>query len=63
LNEDEPSDEAAMDAVLESSTPPDSEKVNALLRLQRLERRGVTVGTHLDEMRALLTILFRRLSD
>ncbi len=52
-----------MDAVLESSTPPDSEKVNALLRLQRLERRGVTVGTHLDEMRALLTILFRRLSD
>lgn len=43
--------------------PPDPVKADALMRLQRLEGRGKTVGYHLDEMRALLTILFRRLPD
>lgn len=47
----------------EVAAAPDPVKANALMRLQRLEGRGKTVGFHLDEMRELLTILFRRLPD
>ena len=43
--------------------PPHRLKVEALRRLRALERRGKTVGTHLDELRALLTILFEQLPD
>jgi hypothetical protein len=38
-------------------------KADALRRLKALERRGKTVGTHLDELRALLTVLFQQLPD
>lgn len=38
-------------------------KANALRRLKALERRGKTVGTHLDELRALLTVLFEQMPD
>lgn len=38
-------------------------KVDALRRLKVLERRGKTVGTHLDELRALLMILFEQMPD
>lgn len=43
--------------------PPNQVKVDALRRLRALERRDKTVGTHLDELRALLTILFGLLPD
>ena len=43
--------------------PINSMKLNALQRLKALDRRGKTVGTHLDELRALLTILFELLPD
>jgi hypothetical protein len=43
--------------------PPNQVKVDALRRLRALERRGKTVGTHLDELRALLTILFEQMPD
>ena len=43
--------------------PPNPIKIAALRRLQALERRGKTVGTHLDELRALLTVLFEMLPD
>ena len=38
-------------------------KIDALRRLKALERRGKTVGTHLDELRALLKVLFEMLPD
>lgn len=43
--------------------PPNRLKIEALRRLKALERRGKTVGTHLDELRALLTVLFEQLPD
>ncbi len=43
--------------------PPNRLKIDALRRLKALERRGKTVGTHLDELRALLTVLFEMLPD
>lgn len=43
--------------------PPNPVKVDALRRLKALERRGKTVGTHLDELRALLTVLFEQMPD
>jgi len=43
--------------------PPNGLKFDALRRLKALERRGKTVGTHLDELRALLTILFELMPD
>jgi len=43
--------------------PPNQVKVDALRRLKALERRGKTVGTHLDELRALLTIVFEQMPD
>ena len=39
---------------------PDRFKADALQRLKKLEGRGVTVGTQLDELRALLTMLIER---
>jgi hypothetical protein len=50
----------------ESAFPPsprDPIKADALRRLQALDRRGKTVGTHLDELRALMAILFEKLPD
>lgn len=38
-------------------------KSDALRRLKALERRGKTVGTHLDELRTLLTVLFEQMPD
>ena len=50
--------------VAESLAPPPNQvKVDALRRLKALERRGKTVGTHLDELRALLTILFEQMPN
>ncbi len=50
--------------VMEPQAPlPNRVKVDALRRLRALERRGKTVGTHLDELRALLTVLFEMLPD
>lgn len=43
--------------------PPNRLKTDALRRLKALERRGKTVGTHLDELGALLTILFEIMPD
>ena len=43
--------------------PPNHLKIDAMRRLKALERRGKTVGTHLDELRALLTILFEQMPD
>lgn len=43
--------------------PPNRLKTDALRRLKALEHRGKTVGTHLDELRALLTLLFEMLPD
>ena len=43
--------------------PANLVKIDALRRLKALERRGKTVGTHLDELRGLLTILFEMLPD
>ena len=43
--------------------PPNRLKMDALRRLKSLERRGKTVGTHLDEFRELLTILFEQMPD
>lgn len=43
--------------------PPNLLKRDALRRLKVLERRGKTVGTHLDELRALLTVLFEQMPD
>ena len=43
--------------------PINSMKLDGLRRLKALERRGKTVGTHLDELRALLTDLFELLPD
>jgi len=43
--------------------PINSRKLDGLHRLKALERRGKTVGTHLDELRALLTTLFELLPD
>lgn len=45
------------------SQAPNSMKIDALRRLKALERRGKTVGTHLDELRTLLTLLFELLPD
>ncbi len=46
-----------------SALPPNRMKMEALRRLKALERRGKTVGTHLDELRELLTLLFEQLPD
>ena len=43
--------------------PPNHIKIDALRRLRALERRGKTVGTHLDELRELLTLLFQQMPD
>lgn len=43
--------------------PPNHVKIDALRRLKALESRGKTVGTHLDELRALLTFLFQQMPD
>lgn len=43
--------------------PPNQLKIDALRRLKALERRGKTVGTHLDELRALMTVLFELMPD
>ncbi len=42
---------------------PNRLKIDALRRLKALERRDKTVGTHLDELRAMLTLLFEMLPD
>lgn len=67
MNESESEAEVAPPAEqVESASPPsrrDPVKADALRRLQALERRGKTVGTHLDELRALLTLLFEMLPD
>lgn len=46
-----------------AAPPPNSMKIDALRRLKALDRRGKTVGHHLDELRALLTVLFELLPD
>lgn len=58
-----PSEEAV--TVLEEppAPPPNRLKIDALRRLKALERRGKTVGTHLDELRTLLTVLFELMPD
>ena len=38
-------------------------KGETLERLKKLERRGVTVGTHLDELRAVVSSLVERLPE
>lgn len=38
-------------------------KGETLERLKKLERRGVTVGTHLDELRAVMSSLVERLPE
>lgn len=48
---------------VDEAPPPNRLKMDALRRLKALERRGKTVGTHLDELRALLTVLFEQLPD
>jgi len=59
------SDETEPESVVEEppAPPPNRLKIDALRRLKALERRGKTVGTHLDELRALLTVLFELLPD
>lgn len=47
----------------EGPVSPNPVKADALRRLKAPDRRGKTVGTHLDELRALLTVLFERLAD
>ena len=42
---------------------PNAVKLDALRRLKALESRKKTVGTHLDELRELLTVLFQMLPD
>lgn len=46
-----------------TSEEPNRLKSEALRRLKALERRDKTVGTHLDELRVLLTLLFEQLPD
>lgn len=59
-----PTSEETEPVVEEPSAPPPNQlKIDALRRLKTLERRGKTVGTHLDELRALLTVLFELLPD
>lgn len=58
--------EVEVDVSQEESTTvvePNAVKVDALRRLKALESRKKTVGTHLDELRELLTILFQMLPD
>lgn len=38
-------------------------KVETIERLKKLERRGVTVGTHLDELRSVVSSLVERMPD
>ena len=40
---------------------PDRFKAEALKRLQKLEGRGPTVGTQLDELRAIVTEIVQRM--
>ncbi len=66
MDDSEPEVAVAPPETTESASPPsprDPIKADALRRLQALERRGKTVGTHLDELRALMTILFEKLPD
>ena len=56
-------DEREPVAEVPRSPLPNRLKVDALRRLKALERRGKTVGTHLDELRELLTQLFELLPD
>ena len=56
-------DEREPVAEVPPSPPPNRLKVDALRRLKALERRGKTVGTHLDELRELLAVLFELLPD
>jgi hypothetical protein len=56
-------DEREPEAKVPPSPPPNRMKIDALRRLRALERRGKTVGTHLDELRELLTQLFELLPD
>lgn len=56
-----PASEEACEISVDPS--PNRLKLDALRRLKALERRGKTVGTHLDELRALLTMLFELLPD
>lgn len=56
--ESEPREEGALPSIL-----PNPVKVDAFRRLKALERRGKTVGTHLDELRSLLTVLFELMPD
>ncbi len=46
-----------------AALPPNRLKMDALRRLKALERRGKTVGTHLDELRELLIVLFEQMPD
>ena len=58
------SEETEVVELAEPEAPPANlVKIDALRRLKALERRGKTVGTHLDELRALLTVLFEMLPD
>jgi len=38
-------------------------KADTMERLKKLERRGVTVGTHLDELRSVVSSLVERLPE
>ncbi len=59
-----PTSEEVESVVGEPQAPPPNQlKIDALRRLKALERRGKTVGTHLDELRAMVTILFEMLPD
>lgn len=59
-----PSSDKPEPKVEEPPAPPHNRfKPEALRRLKALERRGKTVGNHLDELRALLTVLFEQLPD
>lgn len=62
---EETTEESETETVVEepSAPPPNRLKIEALRRLKALERRGKTVGTHLDELRELLTVLFKLLPD
>ena len=57
------SEEAEPEVEEPPAPPPNQLKIEALRRLKALERRGKTVGTHLDELRALLTVLFEQMPD
>ena len=57
---DSPTEETELEV---AAPPPNHLKIDALRRLKALERRGKTVGIHLDELRALLTVLFEQLPD